>query len=905
MEKETLFSLEVVVEEVCVLSSTVPCRLPAVAFRMLDFPTLVIHHIEQEMAEKIKTKLTMDPSIDVPPQLHELKDRFGIFNINKGKSCLFKMDVETLRVHLKNTPLYVMLIDMWPNIPKLVGNSTIPLDSSMNSICLDIEDCGVNVPSVHGEKGRYKLFNLMSSEIGYITLGYRLLSLGPGLIQHIPDHAISKAGQKMENISPQVHKIQQAADIVLEDIETPMKKTAVVISKARDDIVKKPHAKPAMTQTETKSKKAKQVKFLPEEDSDIHVSDTVCPPPLFFNSMAEDLVYPTKPSSQPTAALTTSTPLWYQDEGSETDSIASDISGIGYIESHYKFAQTQTTPFSIRKTTRKPATPQKKLYPAYSTPRQPVRLTPRQTSQPALLPQNLPILNALLGELAQIQGMPLQVQMHEPVTPQRKPKTPINAVRTPSKGKENIKLPMKISPKQPPKTEKKHRTCAQATSRVPPSIGWLRQEPVYGKKKTKLSYGMTNTQRLRLQQNNPELLRQLELEEQEARQREEYGASDLDNSMNLRRLDGGEEGGPGFFGGTRTLGSEPPSSPRRKPVPTPRKSKGTISPDAVQQTNKRSVSKEPETRKLKGAPVERLNLNSLVSIAKEMESEQNGSCSTRSGKSIEVRIPPMPTEQDSDNSAYESEEEHKPTRNFPGFPDDHHQEKDYDSYDEDFEDSQASDEESEPYTSEESHRSKDSQPVTDVSEKSYRSDRSERSHHSQDASHHSPASQKSHMSSQGSHRSPASQGSHRSAASQGSHRSPASQGSHHSPASTHSQQYYYSSSGSGRSTDHSHSTGSEESESYEDDDDDNSDLGIGGYYPSVLEDVAPKPSAESPMQATKIITVKGASAFEPIGSTPRTQTEAERGDNPMYLSRESSEFKSVSISSIGVSDEAF
>jgi hypothetical protein len=58
-------------------------------------------------------------------------------------------------------------------IPKLLGNTTVALDQEMRDIMEDIRRLGDTVPSVHGDKGLFKVFNLMGKEIGYIILGYR------------------------------------------------------------------------------------------------------------------------------------------------------------------------------------------------------------------------------------------------------------------------------------------------------------------------------------------------------------------------------------------------------------------------------------------------------------------------------------------------------------------------------------------------------------------------------------------------------------------------------------------------------------------------------------------------------------------------------------------------------------
>ena len=114
IDEESLFSLELVVDKISL--PKIVCRFPAVAFRLLDFPTLLIYHVEPDLAEVIRDKISKDPHYKVPQQLHELQDKHGDFPVRKGKSCLFKVPLKILHNHLSNTPLYVMVIDTYPEV---------------------------------------------------------------------------------------------------------------------------------------------------------------------------------------------------------------------------------------------------------------------------------------------------------------------------------------------------------------------------------------------------------------------------------------------------------------------------------------------------------------------------------------------------------------------------------------------------------------------------------------------------------------------------------------------------------------------------------------------------------------------------------------------------------------------
>lgn len=192
---ETLFSLEIHVESV--KNIRLPCKLPALCFRLLDFPTMIIHHVPPLRAEKLRQKLLLEDRETMPD---ELKDRFGHFQFHKGKSCLFKASIETLQAQLQTVPLYAMLMDLWPKKPTLVGSTVIPLKEAVNKISADVYQKGLEVPSFFKSEGEFTVYNLMGSGIATVKLGFRLLSLGGSLIPHIPREALSIKTTKKHEI---------------------------------------------------------------------------------------------------------------------------------------------------------------------------------------------------------------------------------------------------------------------------------------------------------------------------------------------------------------------------------------------------------------------------------------------------------------------------------------------------------------------------------------------------------------------------------------------------------------------------------------------------------------------------------------------------------------------------------
>lgn len=88
-----------------------------------------------------------------------------------------------------------------------------------------------------------------------------------------------------------------------------------------------------------------------------------------------------------------------------------------------------------------------------------------------------------------------------------------------------------------------HRKCAHTHTGVPKDKSWLRVIPEHGQKRSKLMFGLTNTQRLRLQKNNPAWLRSMEKIE---------AASKNSKGDHARRHDSGDELNDSHFSDTLT-----------------------------------------------------------------------------------------------------------------------------------------------------------------------------------------------------------------------------------------------------------------------------------------------------------------------------------------------------------------
>lgn len=162
---ETLFSLEILIQSVRIEKECDIADELAVGVRLLDFPTLLIYQPQQSSGGIIQGERTF----------------------NRGKSCFFKTNLNSLYNQLCNTPLYAMVLDVKEDIPKLVGSSLISLARVMDRIRVDVAHHGVASSSSYGERGRFSVCSLDGQKIGSIFLSYKLLSLGISLLPHVTE----------------------------------------------------------------------------------------------------------------------------------------------------------------------------------------------------------------------------------------------------------------------------------------------------------------------------------------------------------------------------------------------------------------------------------------------------------------------------------------------------------------------------------------------------------------------------------------------------------------------------------------------------------------------------------------------------------------------------------------------
>ncbi|XP_068041169.1 microtubule-associated protein 10 [Anomalospiza imberbis] len=161
---ERLFALEVLVEALRVAEPGPaelpgPAEHPAVALRLLDFPTLVLH-----------------PAAAAPPLRPGQPFPFG-----RGKRCLFRWRPDSLFAALRRRPLRALLLALpagrAPGPPRLLGSCAVSLAPAAELLQRP------GAPSSCGRRGRFALRDAAGRSVGELVLRYRLASLEGGEVR--------------------------------------------------------------------------------------------------------------------------------------------------------------------------------------------------------------------------------------------------------------------------------------------------------------------------------------------------------------------------------------------------------------------------------------------------------------------------------------------------------------------------------------------------------------------------------------------------------------------------------------------------------------------------------------------------------------------------------------------------
>ncbi|MBN3284299.1 MAP10 protein, partial [Polyodon spathula] len=489
--KETMFSLEVLVDFIKTETSTTERRVlvPAVAVRLLDFPTLLIYRGDKENQEEFFQEDLEREKGNVTSELfNQVGGGNGQYFFHKGKSCLFKISLDSLHRHLSNTPLYAMVLDLKNETPKLVGSCLISLAKLTEKISNDVKEHGISMPSFHGEKGVYIINNLMGEKVGYISLGYKLLSLGASLIPHISENTVLKVGswqsmvQIKENTENGAHITEEnkeskgkpksdieigkcckpqtnESSVLLQQIDLEGQVTQLIVSEPN-------HSEITSVGTQTEPARRKQYRNIEAKDDVESDNETgvFCPPALFYRC----------PDNEPNE---------YDPEQHRSINVGvealmvEDLCSVEEedLEDRDSSAERQALKYSHDRSEGCTAAA--------------VAFEQTQPASAALgdAVRQLPLLNALLVELSllnsQPQQLPLSVHPHLAWLYRSLDEHSLKSTSSSDLQKETRKVQRKNM-----KQEKNQKETASSSP------------------KRKLLYGITNTLRLRLQQTNPDML---------------------------------------------------------------------------------------------------------------------------------------------------------------------------------------------------------------------------------------------------------------------------------------------------------------------------------------------------------------------------------------------------------------
>ncbi|XP_057590078.1 microtubule-associated protein 10 [Hippopotamus amphibius kiboko] len=266
---------------------------PAVAFRLLDFPTLLVYPPGGPAA----------PAPELRP---------GLVRFGRGKSCLFRLQPATLHRLLLRTPLYTLLLQLPPGrptpAPQLLGACSISLAAAVHKV-LGPAASGCS----QGHRGSFPLHNQEGERIGDIALGYRLTDLGSSLLGHLERPVASPGGgvevQKAVEVSPQTLQENQQlqrpdsepsprdADKPLVDVNISTAgedlKEGVFHSKANSDYMGPVQNGRTNSVICSKGSSERSVSPQNEEITELDIeTNIICPPPLYYTHLTQEKTSP-------------------------------------------------------------------------------------------------------------------------------------------------------------------------------------------------------------------------------------------------------------------------------------------------------------------------------------------------------------------------------------------------------------------------------------------------------------------------------------------------------------------------------------------------------------------------------------------------------------------------------------
>ncbi|EFB26416.1 hypothetical protein PANDA_005336, partial [Ailuropoda melanoleuca] len=458
---------------------------PAVAFRLLDFPTLLVYPPE-------------GPGAPAP------EPRPGLVSFGRGKSCLFRLHPATLYRLLLRTPLYTLLLQLPPGrptpAPQLLGACSISLAAAAHKV-LGQAASGCS----QGHRGSFPLHNQVGERIGDIALGYRLTDLGSSLLGHLERPVISTRGGiervEVRSQTPQ-EKQQPNSEPRTRDADSFL--MGLKIPKAQKDLEEKAfHSKTnsgntvsvghGKTNSICSNPSVRSVSPPNQEVTELDIeTNTFCPPPLYYTHLTQEKMPPVQ------GTITIKPQI----------NVPEELDGI-FLEENRTAAPTHTD--SLKHNSGTHESPPMLINPPCV---QDVGASDQTTDHARTerdritTIRQLPLLNALLVELSVLYNQPVAspTQIHPHLAwlyRTEDKKSPESSAKCTCKSESKDKLSMGGNEKSVNLQYKKNQVenlkkgkHFEKNSSNPP-----KRVP-----RGKLLYGLTNTLKLRLKQTNPGML---------------------------------------------------------------------------------------------------------------------------------------------------------------------------------------------------------------------------------------------------------------------------------------------------------------------------------------------------------------------------------------------------------------
>ncbi|KAI5937479.1 Microtubule-associated protein 10 [Manis javanica] len=469
---------------------------PAVAFRLLDFPTLLVYP-------------PGGPAAPAP------EPRPGLLSFGRGKCCLFHLHPATLHRLLLRIPLYTLLLQLPPGqptpSPQLLGACSISLAAAVRKALGPAASA-----CCQGHRGNFPLHNHAGERIGDIALGYRLTDLGSSLLGHLKRPVTSRGGgvesgelRKAVEISSQTPQekqpLQQSisesnpsdADRPLVGLEIPkapkdLKEIALHTKSNSDNTCSVQNGR--TTSVCSNASGVRSVSTPNQEVTELDIeTNTFCPPPLYYTHLTQEKVSPIQ------GKITIKPQMDVPDELDGT-----------FPEEKLVNPPLQANPLKHTNSAT-PESPPVLINPPYV---QDVGAR-TQTTHNTQTEQNrintirqLPLLNALLVELSllynQPTASPAHIHPHLAWLYRTKDKSPESSAKSTCKSESEKEKPS-VWEKEKSMGLQDKRNQAESLKKdkyfEKNSGSWPKRVP-----RGKLLYGLTNTLKLRLKQTNPGML---------------------------------------------------------------------------------------------------------------------------------------------------------------------------------------------------------------------------------------------------------------------------------------------------------------------------------------------------------------------------------------------------------------